>query len=525
MKKRTRVLAIILIACIVIATLAGCKGKTPDAPAATNTGANNQQPPAAKRDTLSVGVYLDAGTLDPLFMTGKGGYLSVQRTFCEPLWDFDAKTGERFWVLATAYDCIEGMHYKMKIREGVTFSNGNKLTAEDVLFTMRLNAADSRAWLNVKGINVDKSSVIDDYTIDIWLDRYEASMELGIVQMQIVDHRTYDINNYTSNPIGTGAYVVKEYVPNSHITVERRDDYWGPKPEIKTIYFKCLNELSQRVNALETGDVDISIITTQNIAHIESLGTIKVDVRDVGSSLVALYNMSDDGPLNSIAAREAVSWAIDRQAISNVAFNGKAGIPRFGASESFIELQDRYMNMHDLYKEGMNIDKAKQLAEQAGLVGKTLKIVTNGDPTLVTVAEVIQNGLEKIGVKSTITNYDQSTFFEFLMGMPPEYDIGINQPVSPASQPCDIFGMYPQFMPQGWSGPDREAYVELAVAANSEPNLQKRQDITYEMLKMHTKFLLWFGLCEDPLIYAYNKELKNVQYTLSGLTLFQNIKF
>ena len=527
MKNNLRKLAAILAVCMMLAIAAACNGGAPastPAPAPANDG-NTGSSPSAARDYLNIGVFLDSGTLDPLFMTGKGGYLSVQRTYAEPLWDYDAATGERFWVLATGYDHIDGLNYRMTLREGVTFSNGNPFTAEDVLFTLRLNAADSRAYLNVKGIDVERTSVIDDHTLDVWLDRYEASMELGSVQMQMVDHRTYDINTYTSNPVGTGPYTVTDYVPNSHVTVVARDDYWGEAPEIKTIYFKCLNELSQRINALETGDVDITIITTRDIDHIESLGTVNVEVRNVGSSLAAWYNLHDSGPLNSPAAREAVSWAIDRQAISNVAFNGAAGLPRLGVSESFIELQDRYFNMHPLYSEGFNIERARQLAEQTGLVGQTLRITTNGDPNFITAAEIIQNGLEQIGVNSLITNYDQSTYFEFMMSNEPEFDIAINQPVSPASQPADIYGNYPAFMPQGWTGPERERYMELAVAANSEQNVDRRKDVVYDLMRMHTDHLLWFGLTEDPLIYAYNNNLRNVRHTLSGLTLFQNIRF
>jgi len=104
MKKTTRKLAAILLACLMVTTLVACGSNTPT----TNT-----PPPAPeKRDTLNVGVFLDPGTLDPLYMTGKGGYLSVLRTYSEPLWDYDFATGERFWVLATAFDKLddEGLH-------------------------------------------------------------------------------------------------------------------------------------------------------------------------------------------------------------------------------------------------------------------------------------------------------------------------------------------------------------------------------------------------------------------------------
>jgi peptide/nickel transport system substrate-binding protein len=529
MKKRLFVALALILAFSMV--FAACS--KPASSSADNGSASDGDAPAtseaASGDTLNIGVFLDTGTLDPLFMTGKGGYLSVQRTYSEPLWDYDLNTGERFWVLATAFDPVEGadsdIHYTMKVREGVTFSNGNPLTAEDILFTIKLNAEDSRAYLNVKVFDVEKTTVVDDYTLDVWYTAYDPSQEPGIVQMQIVDAESYDQATYSDNPVGTGAYVVTDYVVNSHVTVEARDDYWGEAPTIKTINFKCLGELSQRVNAIETGDVDYTLVTTADIDYIDSLDTAKTEISNVGSSLIAQYNMRATSPLASVEAREAVSYAINRQAISDIAYSGYAELIAWGASESFIEMQDRYLNMSELYTDSYNVEKAKELAAAAGLEGKTLRIVTNGDANYITAAEVIQNGLEELGVKAEITNYDQASYFSFLMSDEDEYDIAINTPVAPSNLPADIFGNYPVFIPQGWSGADHDAYIELGKKTNATSDLAARQDLVYDLLLQFNEHLLWYGLCEDPLVYAYNKDLKGITHTVSGLTLYQTMTF
>ncbi|MDR1027806.1 MAG: ABC transporter substrate-binding protein [Clostridiales Family XIII bacterium] len=523
MKKVTLKPVTLILICLILIVAAAC-----GSPASDDTGdtSGDTSGDSAAKDTLNIGVFLDTGTLDPVFMTGKGGYLSVQRTYCEPLWDYDLETGERFWVLATAFDPVDGsdIHYTMKVREGVTFSNGNPLTAEDILFSIKLNAEDSRAYLNVKVFDVEKTTVTDDYTLDVWYTAYDPSQEPGIVQMQIVDAESYDQATYSDNPVGTGAYAVTDYVVNSHVTVERRDDYWGEKPAVKTINFKCMGELSQRVNAIETGDVDFTLVTTADIDYVESLGTATTEVSNVGSSLIAQYNMGNTSPLNSVEAREAVSYAINRQSISDIAYNGYADVINWGASESLQEMQDRYLNMSELYTDSYNIEKAKQLAEQSGLVGKTLRIVTNGDANYITAAEVIQNGLEEIGVSAEIINYDQASYFSFLMSEN-EYDIAINTPVAPSNLPCDIFGNYPVFIPQDWNGADHDAYIELAQKTNATYDQATREDLVYDLLGQFNEHVLWYGLCEVPLVYAYNKDLKNIKHTVSGLTLYQNMAF
>jgi ABC-type transport system substrate-binding protein len=278
------------------------------------------------------------------------------------------------------------------------------------------------------------------------------------------------------------------------------------------------------VNALETGAVDFALIPMKDYDYIESLGTCTLQVLNTGSSLIAMYNMGKNSPLHSVEARRAVSYAINCQAIIDVAYSGKAELIDWPASESMTEMQDRYLNMDEIYSDRYNLEKAQALAEQSGLVGKTLRIVTNGDPKFVTAAEVIQNGLESLKVKSEIINYDQASYFSFLMS-DNEYEIAIQTPVAPGSVTCDVFGNYPVFIPQDWSGPEREAYIVLGAKANATADLAERQDVVYELLKLFNKHHLWYGLCEDPNLCAYNKDLKNVQIDNSGVWILQDMYF
>jgi peptide/nickel transport system substrate-binding protein len=228
----------------------------------------------------------------------------------------------------------------------------------------------------------------------------------------------------------------------------------------------------------------------------------------------------------SLEARQAITYAIDRQAISDVAYNGQADLLEWGASKSLIETQDRYFNASEYYTDSPNLDKAKELATKAGLAGKTLTIVTNGDANYDTAAEVIQAALGELGAKASIIKKDQASYFDFLMSADVDaYDIAINTPVAPSNLPADIFGNYPTFIPQNWSGPEHDAYTKLAAETNATADLEAREDKVFELLKLHTENLLWFGLCEDPLVYAFSKDIKGTVYTVSGLTLFQTMTF
>jgi hypothetical protein len=106
-----------------------------------------------------------------------------------------------------------------------------------------------------------------------------------------------------------------------------------------------------------------------------------------------------------------------------------------------------------------------------------------------------------------------------------EYDIAINTPVAPSNLPSDIFGNYPVFIPQDWSGPEHDEYIALGKKANSTFDPATRMDLVYDLLKMFNEHCLWYGLCEDPLVSAIQQGSQEHTLHISGLTLFQEITF
>ncbi|NLM53102.1 MAG: ABC transporter substrate-binding protein, partial [Firmicutes bacterium] len=308
MKKIKKVLAL-LLSCLLLLTLVACGGGN-DNDKATDPGKSSDN----SARTLKIAAMQDSGTLHPLGVTG--GFVSTLYAFYEPLYDTRAD-GSRRWILATDLERVSDLQYTLKLREGVTFSNGNPFTAEDVMFTMELCKENPQFALNVKAVDFEKTKIIDEYTIDLWYTEYNAAQEPGFASMLIMDKESYDEVALSRTPIGTGPYVVTDYVVNSHLKATARDDYWGGEPGIKNIEFKIINEDSQLVNALETGEVDMARVPIAEIDYVKSLG-YNVNVNKAGYNDVVLFSLLPGNPLESKEARWAICHAIDREAIIDV---------------------------------------------------------------------------------------------------------------------------------------------------------------------------------------------------------------
>lgn len=537
MSKTKKILALVLAMVLVLAVFAACaKDNSPSTPTQAPGSATptsdikdvmteaTPEPVVEAVDlnetrTLNISLANDAGTLNP--MHSSGAFVSVTYAFYEPLWDL-TPSGEKVWILAESYEPVSEIEYKLKIREGVKFANGNDFTTEDVLFTMELCKADPRFYLNVKAIDFEKTKITGDYTMDVWYTQYDVTQEPNMLQMLIYDKESYDDEYMSNHTIGTGPYVVSEYVVNSHITAVRNENYWGEPAKIKTINFKVIRETAQVINALETGDIDIaSTLSVADSGYVSDLGYY-VDKAWGGYCHTAYFSFN--GPLATKEARWAVSYAMDREAMNKVMFDGVSTYTSYPCSEHMIDYEERFNDLADYYVTGYDLDKAKEYAEMSGLVGKTLKIITNGSEIYNDAALVWQESLKKIGVNAEIVSLDQATYFGALMDET-GFDIGFYFASSPCMLAVDAIANYPDFIPLGWKGEDRDEFGRLAHAAASTYDSAARADLLFEALKIFVDVNMWMPVNEAVAFRAWDSDVGNVIYRLAGNCDYAGITF
>ena len=531
MKKLTGKILALFLVCVMVFSFAACGNGTKNAdPSASSNSpsAPSENKPTENKPTesnnspsnenadrvLNVAVMGDSGSLIPMSMSGDGGMQNAALTYMDNLFSYALDKTTFRPNLVTGWDMVSDIQYTLHLREGVSFSNGNAFTAEDIIFSMNLVAKNPLHALAVKSVDFEKTNIIDDYTIDFWLTKYDVGHWKGIAILMVYDAESFDAND-SLNPIGTGPYIVKDYVVNSHLTMIARDDYWGDPVQIKEIQFKVIAEESQRVNALTTGDVDISRVPLKDIEYVETLGKYNVVRCNSGQSACAFFNMSEDCILNTPEKRQAICYAIDAESIVDIVFSGQSSTVGWPLTEQMTDLEPDMLNMTGIYADGYNLEKAKEIIDRTGLAGKTLRIVSNGEMQYITTAEIIQASLREVGMDAEIISYDAASWMSILFD-PSLFDLALWFCSSPSYSAVDSLNMYPQFIPCGWSGTAREEYLALTTKAVSTVSDEERAPLLRQILEIHEEYVPWYSFAEQIFGVAASDEIGGLEINSIG---------
>ena len=514
-----------LLFCIVlILSIVSCGQKpvsttaSPDGNATANSTANannSSKPSAPARDTVSVGVDGDCGTLDPYSVSG-AGFLTVMHCYSEPLWAYESADNVKY-LLAESVDFVSDTEWLIHLRKGVTFSNGSPFTASDVAFTFDHLKEIGRSYL-LASVDFEKTTAEDDNTIRLFLTKADTTQFPIMSDIMIIDKETYDADSSGKNPIGTGAYVVKNYVVNSTVTLEGRDDYWGGAPAIKNVIFKNIPESAQKINAIETGEVDYLVsCPTQDADHVDELDGVHVIVKPSVSELCLTYNACKDSPLASKEARWAVSYAVNSQGIIDVALNGKGTVSHSPFSDACADYSADLADLHDTYKTGYNLELAKKYAEESGLVGKTVRLVTNGSDLYVTTAQIIEQSLKEIGVNAQVVNSDQATVRNLIAGEA-DWEIYVAYMAGSSGSGLDlIYAQITKFNRThfDWDQANFDSFKQLGDTLLGTTDTEKNNKLLLEYLTKFEDYCPLYGIAQMDTLRACRDNIGGV--STSGL--------
>jgi peptide/nickel transport system substrate-binding protein len=294
-----------------------------------------------------------------------------------------------------------------KLRPGLKFSDGTPLTAEDVVASVkRLMEAEAFVYA---GSVADIAAVTAPSDTDVHFELKQpypslptifAEPQFGIFPSEKIG----DPKQFFKHPVSAGEYVIKDFARNgSSITLDRNPHYWGPKPAVQTLRFQVVTDPNARLAQLRSGQVQIAdSLTPESFGQLS--GDIKGRVIPVFGNLNFVMNLAES-PGSSLEFRKAVSLAIDREAINEVAWSGQSD-PAYGFFSPSSQWYEPTLPTRD-------VDAAKALIAKSPCAdGCELPLLVEGanEPERKAAAIITQN-LEEIGIRVKISQSDYGTVF------------------------------------------------------------------------------------------------------------------
>lgn len=364
---------------------------------------------ASGRTDLNLRIGDAFSTVDPHNLSLNSDIM-LSRQIYEPLYWINDE-GEEIPMLATEYSISEdGLTWTFQLREGVTFQNGDPLTAQDVVYSYE--RCFDNAYMQEKVEAIDSVTAPDDSTVEMHL-KYQFSplMEkiaaIGIVSQSFAEANMDDQGLLGFNACGTGAYSVKEAIPDVSITLEAYSGYWGGEAPIKTLNFEQITDETTAVTAFEAGEIDVMSIPSANWAQISESGQYNTDSRPSNHVVYLIFN-TEAAPFDNRELRQAIAYAINREDIIAVAADGLAD-PATSLATSYML---GYTEDHMTYE--YDPEKAKELLAEAGYpdgldIGS---MKTMSGSYFEKVMQVVQSQLAEIGITSTIEGMDGNSLVE-----------------------------------------------------------------------------------------------------------------
>lgn len=331
--------------------------------------------------------------------------------------------------LAVSWQPVDDLTWEFKLREGVTFHDGSPFTADDVVCTWdrapNVPNSPSSFATYTKGKTVEK---IDDFTVHFKTEAPYPLMANDVSTVTIVSDEvgcgaTTEEYNAGTAAMGTGPFKFVSYTPGDSIVLERNDDYWGEKPVWSKVTFKPIKSGPARVAALLAGDVDvIAAVPTTDVATLEQNDAVSLS-QGVSNRVIYLHLDHDradspyvkangggeiDNPLRKLEVRQAISKAINRDAIVDRVMEGIAIKAGQLLPDGFFGVSDK------LQPVDYDPDGAKELLASAGYPeGFELTIHGPNDRYIndAKIAEAIGQMLTRIGIKTQVETMPRSVYF------------------------------------------------------------------------------------------------------------------
>lgn len=523
--------------CASILAMTACGSTTATTPTPGSNGT------AVEQGVLRVAALYDISTMDVSQTTDD--YMVPMNVF-DRLFESEVQSDGSTAIVSSLCESHmvsdDGLTYTFTLKDGIVFSNGNALTADDVQYTFErlltaggvnddipLEVAGAEALQNGEADTLEGFSVIDDTHFTVTLNTANAGFlaELTAPAMSVVDKETVEsVANFgmsCEDTVGTGPYKVTEWVVNDHFTLEYNDKYWGDEPSVKKAIVSIIPDPSTQNLMYQNGELDIIDLEALDSSLVEA--TYKTQYADklVVSSRVGLtyFALNENNQyLSDVNVRKALQMAIDADAIVASIYAGNAIV------ENGIIPEGVWGFNKELARPAYDPDGAKALLADAGYadgeISFELSMDSSASSNLQLVYQVVQQNLQAIGINAEIKSYDESSWLDLRKSG--EMDSFIATWTMDYNDPANImytfFGSADKTLIRSLNYPDTEVMARVAAASGITDDAERMAEYQALEEKIVVEDAAWVPLLGSTHLFAIGERVESFVPYWAGFSNF-----
>ena len=425
--------------------------------------------------------------------------------------------------LATAWKVADdGLSATFTLRDGVKFSDGSPMTAEDVVFSIKRAIDQTGSWGFLFSPVTDVTKV-DATTIKIVMSEPFAPLlpALSTFAASIYSKANFDKygDKAGEHPLGTGAFMLEKWDKGTQVVLAKNPDYWqAGKPALDKVVFTVVGDDNARVLQLQSGAADIVDFVPPN--QVDQIKTSGAQIQRVDGTAVGWMTLNEaKKPLDEANVRCALAYAVDRDAIAKNVYFGLAT-----PAKSIIPSTTLYYDPNTA-PISFDLAKAKELLSKSSVPnGFELSVtVPTGDSTRLAIAQIWGDSLKKVGVTLNIKQLEATTAQEEYNTE--KYSVRISAWTNDTPDPDEMMGAGLDYKVQNalHTGYHSDAVRDLVLKARKELDSGKRQLLYSQIQSTVNVDCPFIYTVEVPRLYASGATIQGFEPNSQGKYSLENV--
>lgn len=514
---------ILLAAVMVLGGLTACGGKDPAAEGTTavsgsSAGAGETTAEAAKpseggESTFTYAIAGDPGANVNVITTSDRFGLMTLKMIYSPLYMYNAD-GINYFLAKSIDTSDDNLTYTMHLRDDVKWSDGEKFTADDVVFTFEaMEKEENAGWAYSQLVYKEgavKIEKVDDYTVKLTMPFVNSAAVEMFSQIFIMPKHVYEnVTNFENNdvntkPVGTGPYVMSEYSAGSYVKFTKNENYFLGAPSIDNIVYRIIENENTAMTAIQSGEVDAWIGTPAQVAQM-NLDSANLTVYPYQEGRVG-YMMINAARVQNEDLRKAILYALDKKAIADAALLSS---DYYDLPWSFMPPNSKFFT-EDVEKYEQNLDKSKEYLAASGVQKPELNLAYSGSDSLQsTSALLVQEQLEKAGFKVTLSGIDSKALSQQMKDKNNTYDMYFGGYIM-GIDPDTFASLFETGAAYNYMYYDQPEINELFAQGRKETDETKRKEIYTNIQKKIQDTACFYPLYSNKRLLVVSKNVSGI---------------